>query len=91
LTNQSPLNNGFDLPSAFKNNNIRDQSLAGGLTTVISPSCVNELRMQYAHRNFDFPTVSTHPTWKSPILLQSASIAETRTFTTSRASSWSTT
>ncbi|MGB7151739.1 MAG: carboxypeptidase regulatory-like domain-containing protein, partial [Terriglobales bacterium] len=24
LTNQSPLNNGFDLPSAFKNNNIRD-------------------------------------------------------------------
>ena len=61
LTNQSPLNNGFDLPSAFKNNNIRDQSLAGGLTTVLSPSWVNELRMQYAHRNFDFPVVSTQP------------------------------
>jgi hypothetical protein len=61
LTNQSPLNNGFDLPSAFKNNNIRDQSLAGGLTTVISPLWVNELRMQYAHRNFDFPVVSTQP------------------------------
>jgi hypothetical protein len=61
LTNQSPLNNGFDLPSAFKNNNIRDQSLAGGLTTVVSPSWVNELRMQYAHRNFDFPVVSTQP------------------------------
>ncbi len=61
LTNQSPLNNGFDLPSAFKNNNIRDQSLAGGLTTVISPAWVNELRMQYAHRNFDFPVVSTQP------------------------------
>src|ERR1700732_5119277 len=61
LTNQSPLNNGFDLPSAFKNNNIRDQSIAGGLTTVISPSWVNELRMQYAHRNFDFPVVSTQP------------------------------
>lgn len=61
LTNQSPLNNGFDLPSAFKNNNIRDQSLAGGLTTVISPSWVNELRMQYAHRTFDFPVVSTQP------------------------------
>jgi hypothetical protein len=61
LTNQSPLNNGFDLPSAFKNNNIRDQSLAGGLTTVISASWVNELRMQYAHRNFDFPVVSTQP------------------------------
>jgi hypothetical protein len=61
LTNQSPLNNGFDLPSAFKNNNITDQSLAGGLTTVISSSWVNELRMQYAHRNFDFPVVSTQP------------------------------
>ncbi len=61
LTNQSPLNNGFDLPSAFKNNFIRDQSLAGGLTTLISPSWVNELRMQYAHRTFDFPVVSTQP------------------------------
>ncbi|MGH9684260.1 MAG: TonB-dependent receptor [Candidatus Acidiferrales bacterium] len=61
LTNQSPLNNGFDLPSAFKNNFIRDQSLAGGLTTTISSSWVNELRMQYAHRTFDFPVVSTQP------------------------------
>jgi outer membrane receptor for ferrienterochelin and colicin len=61
LTNQSPLNNGFDLPSAFKNNYIRDQSLAGGLTTNFSSSWVNELRMQFAHRNFDFPVVSTQP------------------------------
>lgn len=61
LTNQSPLNNGFDLPSAFKNNNIKDQSLAGGLTSLISSSWVNELRMQYAHRTFDFPVVSTQP------------------------------
>jgi len=61
LSNQSPLNNGFDLPSAFKNNYIRDQSLAGGLTTILSSSWVNELRMQYAHRTFDFPVVSTQP------------------------------
>lgn len=61
LTNQSPLNNGFDLPSAFKNNFIRDQSLAGGLTSVLASSWVNELRMQYAHRTFDFPVVSTQP------------------------------
>ena len=61
LTNQSPLNNGFDLPSAFKNNYITDQSVAGGLTTVISSSWVNDLRMQYAHRTFDFPVVSTQP------------------------------
>ena len=61
LTNQSPLNNGFDLASAFKNNNIRDQSVAGGLTSTLSPSWINELRMQYAHRTFDFPVVSTQP------------------------------
>ena len=61
LTNQSPLNNGFDLPSSFKNNYIRDQSLAGGYTTDISPAWVNELRMQYANRRFDFPVVSTQP------------------------------
>jgi len=61
LSNQSPLNNGFDLPSAFKNNYIRDQSLAGGLTTLATSSWVNELRMEYAHRTFDFPVVSTQP------------------------------
>ena len=61
LTNQSPLNNGFDLPSAFKNNFIRDQSLAGGLTSTLTPTWINELRMQWAHRTFDFPVVSTQP------------------------------
>ena len=61
LSNQSPLNNGFALPSALKNYYITDQSLAGGLTTVFSSSWVNDLRMQYAHRTFDFPVVSTQP------------------------------
>jgi hypothetical protein len=61
LLNQSPLNDGFDLPSAFKNNFYRDQSLAGTLASVINPKLVNELRVQYARRSFDFPTVSTQP------------------------------
>src|SRR5579872_3201198 len=61
LSNQSPLNNGFDLPSAFKNNFIRDQSLAGGLTTTLSPSWSNDLHVQFARRSFDFPVVSTQP------------------------------
>ncbi len=61
LLNQSPLNDGFDLPSAFKNNFYRDQSLAGSLASVVNPKLVNELRMQYARRSFDFPTVSTQP------------------------------
>src|SRR5467141_465212 len=61
LLNQSPLNDGFDLPSAFKDNFYRDQSLAGTLASVINPNLVNELRIQYARRSFDFPTVSTQP------------------------------
>jgi hypothetical protein len=60
-TNLSPLNDGFDLPSGFKNNTFRDQSLVGNLVSVFSTSLVNELRLQYAHRFFDFPTTSTQP------------------------------
>lgn len=61
LLNQSPLNDGFDLPSAFKNTFYRDQSIAGSLASVFSPNLVNELRLQFARRSFDFPTVSTQP------------------------------
>jgi hypothetical protein len=60
-TNLSPLNDGFDLPSGFKNNSFRDQSVVGNLVSVINPSLVNEARFQYAHRFFDFPTTSTQP------------------------------
>src|SRR5437773_4748108 len=60
-TNLSPLNDGFDLPSGFKNNSFRDQSIVGNLVSVFSSSLVNEARGQYAHRFFDFPTVSTQP------------------------------
>jgi hypothetical protein len=61
LLNQSPLNDGFDLPSAFKNNRINDQSLAGSLTSIFSSNVVNELRGQFARRNFDFKTATTQP------------------------------
>src|SRR6267143_309097 len=61
LLNQSPLNDGFDLPSAFKDSFYRDQSIAGMLASVLRPSMVNELRVQFARRSFDFPTVSTQP------------------------------
>jgi Carboxypeptidase regulatory-like domain len=60
-TNLSPLNDGFDMPSGFKNNNFRDQSLVGNVASVFSSSLVNELRVQYAHRFFNFPTTSTQP------------------------------
>jgi hypothetical protein len=61
LTNVSPLNDGFDLPSGFKDNNLRDQSLVGSLSSTFSSHLVNELRVQYGHRTFDFPTVTTQP------------------------------
>src|SRR5271155_1618397 len=61
LLNQSPLNDGFDLPSGFKNNFINDQSLVGSLTSVVTPNIVNQFRAQFARRAFDFPTVTTQP------------------------------
>jgi Carboxypeptidase regulatory-like domain/TonB dependent receptor len=61
LLNQSPLNDGFDLPSAFKDNFYRDQSIASTLVSVFSPKLINELRVQFARRSFDFPTVTTQP------------------------------
>jgi len=60
-TNVSPLNDGFDLPSGFKNNSLRDQSAVGNLISTLTPNLFNELRAQFAHRSFDFPTVSTQP------------------------------
>jgi carboxypeptidase family protein len=61
LTNVSPLNDGFDLPSGFKDNNLRDQSLVASLSSTLTPSIVNEARFQFGHRTFDFPTVTTQP------------------------------
>ncbi|MBZ5539864.1 MAG: TonB-dependent receptor [Acidobacteriia bacterium] len=61
MTNLSPLNNGFDLPSAFKHNFIRDQSLVISLATNLSAHWGNELRGQFARRSFDFPTATTQP------------------------------
>jgi hypothetical protein len=60
-TNLSPLNDGFDLPSGYKDNNFRDQSIVGSLTSSLSKTLVNELRLQYAHRFFNFPTDTTQP------------------------------
>jgi hypothetical protein len=61
LKNYSPLNDGFDLPSGFKNNNDKDHSIVGNLSTLVTTSLVNELRVQYAHRNYDFPTATSIP------------------------------
>ena len=61
LKNYSPLNDGFDMPSGFKNNDDKDHSVVGNLATTFTPTLVNELRLQYAHRSYNFPTVSSIP------------------------------
>jgi hypothetical protein len=61
LTNVSPLNDGSDLPSGFKDNFLRDQSLVGSLSSTVSAHFVNEFRGQFAHRTFNFPTDTTQP------------------------------
>jgi len=61
LTNVSPLNDGFDLPSGFKDNFLRDQSLVGSLNSALTAHFSNEARAQYAHRTFNFPTDTTQP------------------------------
>ncbi len=59
--NQSPLNDGFDAPTTFRDNLFRDQSLLGSLNSTFSPSFLNSFRVQYARRSFDFPSVSMEP------------------------------
>ncbi len=61
LTNVSALNDGFDMPSTFRDNTVVDHSLVGSLTSNFSSTLLNELRIQYAHRNFDFPAKVAEP------------------------------
>ncbi len=61
FANQSPLNDGFDAPSTFRNNFFRDQSLVGNLNSTFSPTFINDFRVQYAHRTFNFPSISGEP------------------------------
>ncbi|MFQ5737808.1 MAG: carboxypeptidase regulatory-like domain-containing protein [Acidobacteriota bacterium] len=59
--NISPLNDGSDLPSAFKNNFLRDQSVVANVNSSFSPRLLNEFRAQFARRSFDFPVTTTQP------------------------------
>ncbi len=60
LTNVSALNDGGDLPSSFRDNNLRDNSLVGSLTSTFT-HWVNDLHMEYARRTFGFPAVVAEP------------------------------
>src|SRR5581483_7395072 len=60
LTNVSALNDGGDLPSSFRNNNLRDNSLVASVTSTFT-RWVNEARFVYAKRTFNFPAVVAEP------------------------------
>ncbi len=60
LTGVSALNDGGDLPSSFRNNDLHDNSLVGSLTSTYT-NWVNELRVEYARRTFDFPAAVAEP------------------------------
>ncbi len=60
---------GVGAPSSARNGLLRDQSLAGTLTTQFSNTKVNSLLVQWARRNYGFPGVTGQPNLDVPNLL----------------------
>jgi outer membrane receptor protein involved in Fe transport len=52
---------GIGAPSSGHNEYVRDQSLAGTLSTQVTPNLVNSFLYQYARRHYDFPGVTGQP------------------------------
>jgi outer membrane receptor protein involved in Fe transport len=48
-------------PTTARNNSLLDQSLVVGDTAVLGPKVVNEARVQWARRSFEFPSVRKEP------------------------------
>ena len=60
---------GVGAPSSARNGLLRDQSLAGTLTTQFGNTKVNSLLVQWARRNYGFPGVTGQPNLDVPNLL----------------------
>jgi carboxypeptidase family protein/TonB-dependent receptor-like protein len=60
---------GIGAPSSGRNGSLRDQSLAGTLTTTLSESKVNSALFQWARRNYGFAGVTGQPNLDVPNLL----------------------
>lgn len=60
---------GIGAPSSGRNGFLRDQSLAGTLTSNISSSVTNQALVQWARRNYGFPGVSGQPDLEVPNVL----------------------
>jgi Carboxypeptidase regulatory-like domain/TonB dependent receptor len=57
---------GIGAPSGGRNLFINDQSLVGTLSSVLKPSLVNTLLVQYARRRYDFPGATGQPNLDIP-------------------------
>ncbi len=60
---------GIGLPSSGRDGLLRDQSLAGTLTTQINSSLVNSALVQWARRNYGFPGTTGQPNLDVPNFL----------------------
>jgi hypothetical protein len=60
---------GSPAPSTARNNTVMDQTLMGSEIAVLSPRLVNEARISWARRTFDFPSAFNDPDLEVPDLL----------------------
>jgi len=60
---------GSPAPSTARNNTVTDQTLMGSDIAVLSPRLVNEVRVSWSRRTFDFPSAFNDPDLEVPDLL----------------------
>jgi hypothetical protein len=60
---------GSPAPSTARNNTVMDQTLTGSEISILSPRLVNEARISWARRTFNFPSAFNDPDLEVPDLL----------------------
>lgn len=60
-TNLPAATNQLSAPSNFRDAGIDDHALVGNITSALGTRLVNQGLFQFAHRSFDFPSVSYEP------------------------------
>ena len=59
--NLAAATNQLSAPSNFRNANIQDHAVTWNITSAISANLLNQALLQFAHRSFDFPSVTYEP------------------------------
>ncbi|MBV9182662.1 MAG: TonB-dependent receptor, partial [Acidobacteria bacterium] len=60
---------GSPAPSTARNNTVNDQTVMVGDTAIVKPWLVNEIRVSWSRRTFDFPSAFNDPDLEVPNLL----------------------